>query len=128
MEWDADNQRWLPAQNQLQFDPELSTYWREHLAIHDQNPEVLLADNLTYTLVGEWEVEAVRQLHFPVEHSPTGEKPPDCAHTSVYWPPDSLTPSQPEPSKAKRRALRGPLAARMTWVYGEITTTPPEGA
>ena len=138
LEWDADNERFIPAANQLQFDPEpstqsseLSTQSREHLwDVHHLGPEAVLDNNPNYSLVGEWLVDSVRKHKFPVKSTPdlTVEGPLGCSHVSIYWPADSIVPPAIEPSKSNRKKLRSQLAREMTWVYGQITIPPPDGA
>lgn len=124
--WDYDNQRWLPSPAALQFDPEMSSSWTEHLSDHKIGPDGILDRNKGYSLVGRWQVAALRKLEFPVEHSPCGNRPIDCAHSSVYWPPDAVGEGKREPSKSLRKQLRSDLAAQMTWVLGDIMTDAPE--
>ena len=135
LEWDADNSRYVPAGSQMIFDSDtpteardLSTYWREHLSRDELGPEVVLIGHPNYSLVGEWRVAAVRKLRFPVAHTPRGDAPIECAHASIYWPPDSIPPSKMEPGPSRRRMLRSELNREMSWTYGTISTPPPEGA
>jgi hypothetical protein len=128
LEWDADNRRWLPSAASMQFDPDLSGSWREHLEFHELSPSSVIDGNHRYTLVGEWSIEALRDIKFVVTHSPISAIPIGCAHTSVDWPRDAIEPGSRRPDSMKRMSLRNSLGVRMTWVYGDITTPPPEGA
>jgi hypothetical protein len=131
LEWDGDNNRYVPAHSQLQFDPEMSTQWSEHLSrVHQLGPEVILADAPNYSLVGEWSVDAVRKLAFRVANTPDpdGDGPLNCSHASVYWPLASIVPPKTEPSPSKRKKLRNDLNREMTWAFGEISTPPPDGS
>jgi hypothetical protein len=124
--WDYDNNAWLPSPAALQFDPELSTRWAEHLLIHGLGPEDILDKDKGYSLVGQWEISPIRSEHFPVAHTPCGAQPLDCAHSSVYWPPDEIPSGKVEPNRDRRRDLRSTLADEMTWTHGQITTQPPD--
>jgi hypothetical protein len=123
LEWSYDDDKWLPTAKALQFNPDLSTYWRQHLErVHKNEPESIFVEgDHRYTLVYECGVVEIRTLGFGVEHSPEGStEPPECAHTSVNWPNGNM-------DKQRRRELRSPLARALQLVYGTISlTTPPD--
>src|SRR5260370_25328854 len=109
----------------MQFDPDLSGSWHQHLQErHDLGPGSVANDE--YPLVGEWLVSDIRTLDFQVEHTPQGPLPIECAHISVLWSASTLKPGQIEPEKTTRRRLRSALAGDMSWVYGEINAQPPD--
>src|SRR5207237_775432 len=92
--WDDDLQRWLPRvghpETALQFDPDLSTSWRQHLEIqHGLDPRAVITGT-TYSLVYQVDVGSLRALELTVKHTPPdgpeGTRPIGCAHTSAYWP------------------------------------------
>lgn len=123
--WVPDEKRWVPSNthpsNSIQFDPELSTFWREHL----EGTHRLTARSITdevggYTLAFEMKVEVPRELGACVVHSPTCEKPIDCAHTSVFYPNDM--------DKSQRFIFRQELAHSMFLVSGSCSQVPPPGA
>lgn len=124
--WDYDNHTWLPTPAALQFDPDLSTRWSEHLRAHGLGPESLTDESKGYTLVGEWEISDIRKEQFLVSHTPCGNQPLDCAHSSVYWPPQEVPPDKSQPNRDRRRELRSALAAEMIWVHGQVTIQPPD--
>jgi hypothetical protein len=128
LEWDADNMRWLPSAAAMQFDPDLSTSWKEHLEFHGMGPEAVIAGNDRYSLVGEWPVKTLRDSRLVITHSPSSSGPIDCAHTSVDWPPDAIEPGKRRPNGAMRMSVRNSLSVSISWVYGNITIVPPEGA
>jgi hypothetical protein len=131
LEWDSDNERFIPAASELKFDDDLSTQSREHLwDIHHLGPEAVLNNDTDYSLVGEWQVDAVRKLKFSVRSSPdlTIDGPLGCSHVSIDWPTDSIIPPAIVPSKTARKKLRADLTREMTWAYGQVKTTRPDGS
>jgi len=127
--WSDNLGRRIPNPAVLRFDPDLSTDWRQHLeAIHCQSPRVLLKGNPGYALVGEFPVGGVRLLRFVVRGTPNTLSSLGCAHASIEWPPDAIPPQRTEPTKDVRRKLRHELAQEVSWVYGDISMVPPEGA
>ena len=129
LEWDSDSNRYIPAAKQLQFDPDMSTQWAEHLALkHKLGPEAVLDGNSSYSLVGEWKVDTVLKSQFLVSNTPdlTRTGPLSCSHTSIDWPTSSIVPPKEEPSPKARRKLRSELTREMVWIFGDITTAPPE--
>lgn len=119
----------VPSYAALSFDPDLSTFWAQHLkVVHDATPQALLDDKPQYGLVCEFPVGKVRQIGFIVRASPTGTNPIECAHVSVDWPPASIPPQREQPPPALRKTLRDELVEEFSWVYGEPPTTPPTGA
>lgn len=124
--WDYDNNRYVPNPVALAFDPEMSTHWREHLEMHGLGPDSILDEDGKYTLVGEWAVRSVRDMDFPTTHTPDGSEPIACAHTSVYWPPESIKAGSKRPDAPTRTSLRNMLVMKMTLVCGDVTTPPPE--
>jgi hypothetical protein len=117
----------MPAPSELQFNPDMSSQWKEHLLRHNLGPESILEGYPSYTLVGEFPVANLRGHHFKVTHSPRDSKPIDCAHTSVNWPPDSIGENRKEPPKGIRNALRRDLTSDFKWVLG-TDAPPPDGA
>lgn len=124
--WDYDNNRYVPSPAALQFNPEMSTRWGEHLKMHGLGVADVLENDDRYTLVGEWSVEEVRKMHFPLEHTPDGDEPLGCAHASIYWPPSAVKAGTKRPDSVTRTSLRNQLVRGMAFVYGEITTPPPD--
>ena len=123
--WDYDKKAWVPSPEALQFDPDLSGSWNEHLKeSHGLGPASVASDG--YPLVGEWLVSDIRALDFEVEHTPQGSLPIECAHTSVWWPISALKQGKTEPDKPTRRRLRSVLAGDMSWAHGEISAKPPD--
>jgi hypothetical protein len=123
--WDPGEQRWLIRINHpshaLQFNPEMSVSWREHLVHrHRKGPAAALKGAGDYTLVYELASADARKIRLCVKHSPIGKRQPDCAHTSVEWP-EGLT-------KPDRKAIRSDLAHAMRLVHGVPTQTPPPEA
>jgi hypothetical protein len=124
--WDADKERWLPrpsgSSNSLQFNPELSTFWCEHLQDrHRLLPSSILDPDGRYTLVYQSQVQDVRAIGCTVEHTPQADLPVDCAHTSVWYPSGAT-------DKPSRKAVRNDLARTVILVYGAISQSPPDGA
>jgi hypothetical protein len=127
--WDDDLGRWLPNLGDLQFNPELSTYWRQHLRMHGKGPLSLLDASAAYDLVGELTIGEIQMQGFPVRQSPDDEdSSKGCAHVSVYWPPGSIPQGQHQPTKDQRKLLRTQLARELVWVHGDMPKTGPLGA
>jgi len=126
--WDSDVGRYIPNLGDLQFDPEMSTYWRQHLRMHGKGPSSVLEGDSRYDLVGQLAINQVRGEGFPVEQTPHQESPIGCAHVSIYWPPESIQPGHKEPFRDQRKLLRTKLAHGLTWVHGEMPTIGPPGA
>jgi hypothetical protein len=124
--WDADLGRWIPNWSVLQFDPEMSTYWREHLRMHGHGPSAILSGG--YSLVGELRANTAQAQGFLVRHTPSDETWFECAHVSVYWPPEEIPEGKTIPNKDRRRELRRKLAGEFHWVYGDLPTSGPTGA
>lgn len=124
--WDADLERWIPSLSILQFDPEMSTYWREHLRMHGKGASSVLTRG--YTLVGELDIGKIQRQGFPTRQSPNDEPSIGCAHVSIHWPPESVLQGRTQPSKDQRKLLRMRLASEFIWVYGDVPTSGPAGA
>ncbi len=123
--WNSDEKRWVPSNtnpsNSVQFNPELSTFWREHLEdSHMLTARSIADDELGYTLVFEIMVEVPRKFGATVVHTPTCERPVQCAHTSVFYPNDL--------NKGQRFIFRQELAHSMFLVSGSCHQVPPPGA
>lgn len=121
--WHSEEQRWLPRPEQpsIQFNPDLSCYWREHLVEqHASGPRSAIGSASRYALVFELAAGQARNLRCLVEHSPQGPTVPDCAHSSVR--------REAGLTRAERAALRNDLAYAMRLVYGVPTQQPPPGA
>lgn len=125
--WDPGT-GWLPnpRSNALKFDSDLSTQWRKHLMMHGLGHEAVLDGDERYSLVGEILAGDAREKKFMVSHSPDGDTPIKCSHTSVKWPPESIPPAGTEPTPAQRKALRYELSRKFTLVYGEVHAPKPE--
>jgi hypothetical protein len=122
LEWFADEQRWLPTAKAMQFDPDCSMFWRQHLQeVHDQAPECVTVGKRP--LVFEVRAGSARNLEFGAEHSPDGDTPIACAHSSLEWPGGG-----PQPPKPVRNALRSDLVRHMELIVGEILLPPPPAA
>lgn len=122
--WDSDRQRWLPRGNTVDFDPELSTVWADHMeSTHGAGPGSALDGYDRYTLVFEVGVSACRAIRCQVTHSPDGPCPLACAHTLVSMPPEVSTAHRKE-----IKSIRMALGRAMSLVYGTITAPPPPGA
>ncbi len=120
--WHDDEKRWIPAGTALQFDPDWSGRWREHLIdIHGLGPSDVAEAHRP--LVFEVQVEAIRMLGMKVEHTPQATDPTDCAHASTWYRTDGAQPTRPE-----RALLRNALAVLLTLVHGAIAMPPPPGA
>jgi len=122
LEWDGVDGCWrarpTPPSNSLQFNPDMSTVWREHAAeVHGVGPECALDEAHRYTLVFAIEADAARELDLEVAHSPTGTECPNCAHSSVLWP----TPI----TKDQKKELRYELSRALRLIYGMPTVQPP---
>lgn len=111
----------------LQFDPDLSVQWKEHLRLHSRGPEDLVRAKPGSPLVFEASVGDVRRLRaegqyrFYVAYTPTDDEPFGCAHVSVLL---LLRESQ----KAARDSLRTDLSELLELVHGTPTVPLPEGA
>lgn len=121
LEWSEDDQRWLPTAKAMQFDDDCSTFWHQHLQdIHARGANDVADEGRP--LVYEVTANLVRALGFGARHSPEGDEPNACAHSSVDW------PGQARPSKPERNRLRTGLVRGMALVCGEVLLTPPPGA
>ncbi len=127
--WDL-NLGWIPNphSNALKMNPDLSTSWRGHLRRpHGAGAADLISTEPRYTLVAEAAIRNLRELGFGVRHSPDeGIGIFACAHSSVDWPPASITPPATEPSKAIRRALKYDLSREFQFIDGPLPP-PPDG-
>jgi hypothetical protein len=113
----------MSPKNSLQFDPDLSVPWREHLAEnHNAGPEAVLADDARYSLVFEITADQAEGLGLTPEHTPDPDQghPVGCAHSSL-WRAESLGPKQ-------RRKLGLEIALAMVLVHGAPTIPTPDGA
>ncbi len=106
----------------------LSTSWRQHIQHHLLGLEVILDGDPRYTLVGEISVTDARAIGMRVDHDPTGDKPIDCAHTSVDWPLNSLAQNSDRPPSPERKLIKNRLATSFRFVHGEVQTPRPDGA
>lgn len=125
LEWYADLGCWLPRvedpSNALQFNPDLSVLWADHLlGRHEILASSLVAGDEVYNLVFAVDVSAMATLKLRVEHTPTESTPVGCSHVSV-WRPESLT-------KPQRKQLKYALQRLMRLVAGEVRRSVPEGA
>lgn len=123
--WNSDDRRWMPRptppSNALQFDPDMSTSWSQHLqGRHNQGPDAALDYEGRYTLVYGLNVGEARLIGCTVRHSPQASDPPDCAHSSLEWP----VPAD----KSTRKAIRADLSHAMKLVHGESRLEPPPGS
>jgi hypothetical protein len=127
--WNHDLGRMVPSHAALQFDPDLSSDWREHLElVHQQTASAIVGDDSRYTLVGQFPVGRVRKLDFVVTATPNSIQPFGCAHASVDWPPHTVPEHSIEPTRDVRKQLRNELAREASWVLGTPTVGPPAGA
>lgn len=96
--------------NALQFNPEMSAYWREHLDTSHQlgAPAVAGPDDRP---VFEMAIEDLEALGLMVRHTPEDTIPIDCAHTSIFW------PGGVKPQRGQRNELRADIADRVVWVH-----------
>ncbi|NNN20719.1 MAG: hypothetical protein HKL80_01785 [Acidimicrobiales bacterium] len=105
--------------NMLQFNDDLSTYWREHLTErHNISAEQVLVqvEDERYSLIGEISVEFLRKIQCKVSHGPTNVVPLGCSHTSVSLP-DGIDPNDPR-DKGKRREVRLKINENCFFVHG----------
>lgn len=129
LEYFPDEDRWLPKGSPpaVQFDPDLSMTWREHLERrHRLGPEAIIADS-GHALVFEMSVDDAEILGCAAEHSPVGDEPVDCAHASILYPPlpNDLTRNQ---RKSEQAAVRNAVGRAMRRVHGSVTQPKPPGA
>ena len=123
---DPDYVWWSSEQNRyllrvpgfaLQFDPDLSTSWAEHLLdLHGRSPEDLVSPKRELAFrarVGE--LQGLEGL--TITHSPEGEEPDGCGHVSVLRP-EGLP-------KGLRNSLSTDIALRMHQVAGTVRSAPP---
>ena len=119
--WDADSLCWLPDGYALRFNPEWSVSWAEHLeGVHKLTSEA--ATGVGHPVVYEATVQGALGLGMSVVHTPQGNTPVICAHTSVHYTEDATPPP------SRRKELRTGLARRLVRVQGSVTLPPPRGA
>lgn len=125
--WDDIDSQWHPRMEQpsnaLQFDPDWSAYWRQHLAHRHQLPVASVA-NESYPLVFQVTASKVLSIEyeghrFAADHSPQGDLPLDCAHCSVTY---------EDAAKFVRKGLRALLANELQLVWGIPIALKPTGA
>jgi len=68
--WDDDLNRYIPNRHYLKFNPDLSSYWNWHLAMHGLGAESVLEGDDRYTIVGELSIGKMRRRDFIVHHTP----------------------------------------------------------
>jgi hypothetical protein len=121
LRWDSDRREWLPTDRALQFDPDFSTQWENHLVcVHGLAVDSVVTDGRP--LVFDAEAGDFRSISLGVRHSPMGDEPIECAHSSVDW------PGGREPDKPAKRKLRAGMRRGMRLVHGEISLEAPPGA
>jgi hypothetical protein len=130
-EWDEIDRKWLPRSehpsNALQFDPDFSSAWRQHLEqLHHETAAVLIDAEAKRTLVFQLPLLAVDDLGLTYAHTPEGSAPPACSHTSVYLPEDAS--GNGKGAKARRKAIRLDVARAMELVMGDLPIEGPPGA
>lgn len=127
--WSDELGRAIPSPAALQFDPDLSADWREHLeVVHYESSTAVLKDDPRYALVGEVPVGVVRSLGFLVHASPHQLSALGCAHASVDWPVAAVPAGRTEPPKSVRRTLKHSLGEQVSWAYGTPAISKPTGA
>jgi hypothetical protein len=135
-EWHRDDDgNWTPKlrvspvkgrQPGLQFNPDFSVQWREHLGMHSKGASDLVAAT-NRPLVFEANVGEIRKLRaegirrFYVAYTPTDEEPLGCAHVSVLLLLDKEL-------KAASLSLRTDLSNLLALVHGTPSIPVPEGA
>jgi hypothetical protein len=111
----------------LQFDPDLSVQWREHLDLHGYTPQGLVRAKPNLPLIFEANVGDIRAIRtetlerFYVAYTPMDDEPYGCAHVSVLL---LLRKSQ----SAERDSLREDLSRLLECRYGTPSVPVPEGA
>lgn len=111
----------------LQFDPDLSVRWKEHLVLHSYSASDLVTFNPERPLVFEANVGDVRALRmddnkrFYVAYTPMDDEPFGCAHVSVLM----LMKSN---DKAAISSFKSDLSSLFKVSFGEATVKAPEGA
>jgi hypothetical protein len=110
----------------MQFDPDFSVYWREHLELHGSDQDYIGDGGDRYPLIFEATVEDVRDLRgesgkqFYVAYTPKSDEAYGCSHVSV------LMLSRDKDAEVK--ALRQDLSVLFEPRYGSPTVPIPEGA
>ncbi len=133
--WDDDLNRYIPNRHYLKFNPDLSSYWNWHLAMHGLGAESVLEGDDRYTIVGELSIGKMRRRDFIVHHTPRKDTKIGCAHSSVDWPlaiaARSATTLSKEDRKAlleDQKALQTWIAREFSWIYGGSPMAKPDGA
>ena len=121
LRWDADREVWLPTDRALKFDEACSAHWKDHLEdVHDEAVSSVSSEHRPLVFGGS--VQHFRGLEFGVAHSPEGEHPIDCAHSSINW------PNNTESDKPTKRRLRTGMRRGLELIGGEVTFPPPPEA
>ena len=134
----TDDDKWIPRLRVtplkqggpmgLQFNPDLSVVWREHLATHSLAVEHLVDITPERTLIFETSAEVIRSLRAPdgrrfyVAYTPTDDEPLGCSHASI------LELFDKKANKAASMSLRTDLSEALSLVYGTFSGEIPEGA
>jgi hypothetical protein len=139
--WDDDANRWIPNRHYLKFDPDLSTFWNWHLAMHGLGPESVFGGDARFSVVGELSVGDLRKqfdlnvkgmqlpaLSFLVSHSPNDQPEIGCAHCSIDYPFAALQENGSITKKDIQKALQTEIARRFSWVIGGPPVHKPEGS
>jgi hypothetical protein len=127
--WEGDRPIPHPLMgNSMQFDPELSTFWREHIEDDGNRIDSVLGRCPEYTLVGEIGVGAALDVPMAVAHDPTDEVPIiGCAHAGVGWSPSTIPAGSHQPTRPEKKRLRAELARGFSFVVGDVHTERPPG-
>lgn len=120
--WSDEQQRWLlrvPG-NAIQFDPDLSTLWREHiLVVHSRGPDAVCEQPPGRSILFQAVIGALIDLGLGVRHTPQ-EGEHGCAHVSF---------DRPHPlTKPERRELSMNIADVLVHVAGVITCLRPSSS
>jgi hypothetical protein len=124
LEWHDDEGRWVPRvpSNALNFNVDLSLFWRGHLELcHGWTPDGLLRPTeLVGKVVFQTSKLTLDSLNLNVSHTPNSEQPEGCAHCSAARPVGL--------NKFEKKSLSTKISRKMALAAGEIVLTKPEGA
>ena len=113
----------------MQFDPDLSVVWKDHLTGHSLHEADLTSRNSSRgPLIFQANAGDIRNLRaegkrFYVVYTPTDDDPFGCSHVSVL---ELFKKSRD--TDAARNALRTDLQKLMKLVWGDCTVPVPDGA
>lgn len=122
LEWDHDEERWIPSFAAIRFDGDGMSVFIQRLLENEMMSVADVADlggtkppELVFSILAG----VIRSLNGGVEHTPNQETAIGFAHASVAGPPDA--------DRQHFKSFRTALARLMSCDHGVVTLSPPPG-